>query len=138
MATIRLRVITPKTIVFEEEVLSVTAPSSEGEITVLPRHARLFSLLTEVIITIRMKSAEETLAIGSGYLQTDGKELNVLVSRAYGQDKINEKVTEQAIENAKKILDKSTDVKEREDAAMLLRRSIVDLKLLKHRRKKML
>ncbi|MEK7070634.1 MAG: ATP synthase F1 subunit epsilon [Patescibacteria group bacterium] len=138
MATIRLRVITPKTIVFEEEVLSVTAPSSEGEITVLPRHARLFSLLTEGIITIRMKSAEETLAIGSGYLQTDGKELNVLVSRAYGQDKINEKVTEQAIENAKKILDKSTDVKEREDAAMLLRRSIVDLKLLKHRRKKML
>lgn len=136
MNRLKLKVITPKKIALEEEILSVTAPTESGEITVLPRHMNLFTLLVEGIIKIKKTSGEDYLAIGGGYLQTDGKEINILVSRAYGQDEIDEQMTARAIEEAKKIISQSKDIRERSEANTLLRRSIIDLKLLKKRRKK--
>lgn len=132
---LRLRIITPKKKVFEDEVLSVSVPSSEGEITVLPHHINLFSLLIEGIIKIRKEKGEDFLSIGGGYLQTNGKEINILVTRAFGQDEIDERVTAEAVEQAKNILQKSKDERERTEAASILRRSTFDLRLLKKRKK---
>jgi len=138
MHTLKLKVITPKKIVLEEEVLSVTAPAETGEITVLPRHMNLFTLLIEGIIKIKKRSGEDYLAIGGGYLQTDGEQVNILVSRAYGQDEIDEQMTAKAVAEAQKIISQTKDIKQRAEAGALLRRSIIDLKLLKKRRKRQL
>lgn len=126
-----LRIITPRKIVLEEEAGSVTVPSADGEITILPRHEKLFSLLKEGVIKIRKQSREDLFAIGGGYVETNGKEVNILVSKAYHQDEIDRSVTEKAIEDAKKILKSSVDEKQRLEAGALLRRSLVELKLLK-------
>ncbi len=134
MDTLHLKIITPKKIILEEEVLSVTVPTFAGEITVLPHHVNLFSLLVEGIVKIKKKSVEDYLAIGGGYLETDGKELNILVSRAYGQDEINQELITKGIEEAKKILASSKSQKERVEATSLLRRSLIDMKLLKKRK----
>jgi len=90
MDTLLLKIITPKKIVLEKEILSITLPTEEGEITILPHHANLFSILKEGIIKIKYNQEEDYFAIGGGYLETDGHEVNVLVSRAYGQDEIDE------------------------------------------------
>lgn len=133
---IKLRIITPRRIVFEEEVKSVTAPASEGEVTILPRHTNFFSLLKEGIVTIRLADKEDFLAIGGGFIETDGKEINLLVSRAYGQHELDEKLTQKAISDAEKLLKEARSDTERHEASALLRRSVVDLKLLKkHRRR---
>ncbi len=132
---LQLSVITPKKVVLEQEVDQVVAPTVEGEITVLPKHINLFSLLKEGIITLRSHNKVESIAIGAGYLQTDGSKIRILVSRAYGQGEIDEKLTEKALADARAILAKSKDTAERRDASALLRRSTVDLKLLKRRRK---
>jgi len=131
---LHLRIITPKKIVLEQDVERVTAPGADGEFTVLPKHTKLFSLLTEGIVTIHTKQGEDFLAIGSGYLETDGSELTVLVSRAYGQDEIDEKITADAIKSAEGLIERAKDTVEREQATMLLRRSIIDQKLLQKRR----
>ncbi len=135
MSTIHLRIITPNKIVREDDVSSVTAPSVEGEITVLPRHAKLFSLLHEGIIKIKKGSQEEFLAIGGGYLETNGTEITLLVSRAHGQDEIDEKLTEKAIKDAEKIVRETKDETQRHEASAILRRSVVDMKLIKKRRR---
>lgn len=134
---LKLKVITPRKIVLDEEVDSVTAPSSDGEITILKHHVNLFSLLVEGIVKIKIKNSEKFLSIGGGYLETNGKSLTILVSKAYGQDKIDKEVTEKAIESAKKIITNSKDQKERLEAYALLRRSLIDMKLIKkhHSRK---
>ncbi len=119
----------------EQDVQSVTAPSVEGEITVLPRHMRLFSMLKEGIVKIKKDKQEDFLAIGGGYLQTDGKDINLLVSRAYGQNEINQELTEKAIREAEKLLKEAKTEGERHEAATLLRRSVVDMNLLKKRRR---
>jgi F-type H+-transporting ATPase subunit epsilon len=132
---LHLKIITPKKVILESDIDSITLPTAEGEITVLPHHEKLFSLLVEGIITMRTKDEEDNLAIGGGYLETDGKTMQILVSKAYGQNEINEDMTQKAIEKAEQILKETKDQDQRLEASAMLRRSIIDLKLLKKRRK---
>lgn len=136
MSKLHLKVITPKKKVLETEVLAVSAPSSQGEITILPRHTNLFCLLKEGVVKIEKEKGEDFLSIGGGYLQTNGKVVNILVSRAYGQSEIDERLTAQAIEEAKKILQRSKDEKERAEATSILKRSLFDMKILKKRKRR--
>lgn len=134
---LHLKIITPKKLALEKDVASVTVPSATGELTILHKHADLLTLLTEGVITIKTGQEEEYLSIGGGYMQTDGKDIRILVSRAYGQDDINEDLAEQAIANARKILAETKDKTERTEALSLIRRSLFDMKLLRklHRKK---
>ena len=134
MNSIRLKVITPRKIVIDRQVNSVTVPTAEGEITILPHHAHLFSLLVEGIVKIKSTGNEDDLAIGGGYLETNGETVTVLVSRAYGQNEIDKDLTDKAVEEAKHILSKSTDEKERAEAMTIIRRSVIDSKLMKRRK----
>jgi len=84
MLNLHLKIITPKKVVLEKDIKSISLPSEEGEITILPRHTNLFSLLKEGIIKIKSETKEDFLAIGGGYLETDGEVVNILVTRAYG------------------------------------------------------
>lgn len=134
MNLIHLKIITPSKITLEEDVNSVSVPSVDGELTILPRHEKLFSLLKEGIVRIKKNQKEDLLAIGGGYLETDGKDLSILVSRAYGQTEINEKETEKALNQAKKILSESKDQSQLAEAEAMLRRSVIDMKLIKRRK----
>ena len=137
MQKLHLRIITPNKVVRDEEISSVTIDTADGQITVLPRHTNLFSLLVEGVVTIRKERNEEDhLAIGGGYLETDGSHINILVSRAYGQGEVDQQLTQKALDQAKKILTTSKNDQERHEATLLLRRSMVDLKLLKKRRQR--
>ena len=124
-----LKIITPEKVAIERDADSVTVPSEDGEITILARHTNLFSLLKEGIIRIKKDQQEDLLAIGGGYVETNGEEVNILVSKAYHQDEIDKGLTEKAVEDAKKILTSSADLKERQEAGAILRRSLVALKL---------
>jgi len=134
MAIMKLKIITPTKIVIEQEVDEVTVPSADGELTILPKHTSLFSLLVEGIIRIKQRDKEDNFAIGGGYLETDGESVTILVSRAYHQDEVDEKLTTEALEQAKKTLVHSKDQKERAEAQSILRRSIINLKLIKRRK----
>ena len=131
--TLHLRVITPSKIVIEKDILSVTLPGADGEMTILPRHVRLFSLLKEGIVRMR-NTEEEFLAIGGGYVETDGKDVHILVSRAYGQNEIDTRETERAIEEAKHIISETKDEDKRREAEAILRRSVIDMKLVRRRK----
>lgn len=135
MASLHLKIITPQKIVIEQDIESVTVSTFTGEITVLEHHTNLFSLLVEGVVKIKKNGQEDFLAIGGGYLETDGHEVNILVSKAYGQDKIDHELITKSIENAKKILAQSKDRSERIEAASALRRSLIDMKLMKRKRR---
>lgn len=133
MLIMKLQIITPAKLVKELDVSSVTLPTASGEITILPKHQSLLSLLVEGIVTYKSKEGDDALSIGGGYVQTDGAVLRILVSRSYGQDEIDEKTNTEAIEQAKKILAESTDKAQILEAKSLLHRSIIDSKLIKRR-----
>jgi len=133
MSLLKLKIITPKKIVLETDIKEISVPSSEGEITILPHHINLFSLLKEGIVHYISEKKEEYLAIGGGYVETDGKSVHLLVSRAYGQNEIDEKQTEEAIEKAKSDMKHAKDKNTYQEMSSLLRKSVIDQKLLKKR-----
>ena len=138
MNLLRLKVITPRKIVIDKQVNSVTVPTADGEITILPHHTHLFSLLIQGIVKIKSGESEDDLAIGGGYLETNGETVTVLVSRAYGQNEIDKNLTDKAVEEAKHILSKSTDEKERAEAMTIIRRSVIDSRLMKRRKSRLI
>lgn len=138
MSSLHLKIITPKKVVQEEDVYAVTLPTADGVITVLPHHEPLFSLLVEGIVKIKPKKEdadEDYLAIGGGYLETDGKNISILVSRAYGQGEIDEEFTRKAMEEAKKVLSEAKDENQIKEASAIMRRSIIDMKLIKRKKR---
>lgn len=135
MNKFKLRIITPKKVVLERTAESVTLPTVEGEITILFNHVPLFSLLKEGAVIVREGGDESFFSIGGGYVETTGKEVNVLVSRAYHQSEIDEAAIEEAKKDAAaRLKDAKTD-SERQQAMEILRRSTIDLKVLKKRRR---
>ena len=68
-------------------------------------------------------------------METNGEYANILVSRAYNQDEINEQAVKKALEEANSLLTKAKNEYERKEAMILIRKSVIDLKLLKKRRR---
>ena len=135
MSKLKLIIITPKKIALEKEIAGVTLPSSDGEITILPRHINLFTLLNEGVVHYWNGEDSEFLAIGGGYAETDGETVRLLVTRAYGQDAIDEEQTQKAILEAKERMKSAKSEDARKEVSALLRRSVVDSKLLKKKRR---
>lgn len=136
MSFLKLRIITSNKAVYQDDVSSVTAPTASGEITVLYNHIPLFSLLKEGVLKVKKNEEEAFFSIGGGYLETTGKEINVLVSRAYHQDEIDAAAVAKAQESAKKLVAESKTDEERHAALAALRRSVIDLKVVGMKKKK--
>jgi F-type H+-transporting ATPase subunit epsilon len=66
---IKLEIVTPERLVFDETVDSVTLPGSEGELGVLPHHAPLVSTLGVGELRIRSGGSEDWFAIVGGFVQ---------------------------------------------------------------------
>lgn len=131
MKQFNLKVVTPKRKIIDVQAESITLPSKSGEITILAGHVPLFSLLVDGIIKIKVGGDDDKFfAIGGGYVETDGKEVTVLVTRAHGQDELDEKSVLEAQDKAKKTLSEIKGTIDRNEAMAALRRSTIDLKLL--------
>lgn len=131
-----LQIITPKKIVLEREIDSLVAPTKAGEVTILPNHMPLFSVLDDGVIEIKHDKEETYLSIGGGYLETDGKTVHLLVSRAAGQDEIDEKEVLEAKQEAEKRVKEAPTDEARHAATLQLRRSLIDIKLLQKARRR--
>jgi F-type H+-transporting ATPase subunit epsilon len=130
-----VHVITPTKKLLSGSATSVNAPSSSGIITVLPKHASLFTLLQSGIVSVRMQEGKvQDFAIDKGYLETDGKTVTILVSKAYGESELDEVKVQEAIERAQKDIQEAKG-KDKTEAENRLRMSTLNLKLIKRHRK---
>jgi F-type H+-transporting ATPase subunit epsilon len=72
MELMKLEIITPQGVIFNDDAKQVTLPGSEGEFGVLAGHAAIVSLLDAGVITIIRKDDREVqVAINGGYIKVD-------------------------------------------------------------------
>lgn len=134
MVKFLLEIITPHRRAFAEEVETVTVPTSRGTIGVLDRHVPLFSALTEGEIKIKSGNKEYFLATGGGFMEVRPEGVTILASSAAHAHELNEAEIKRAIESAKTLLARRVQGQELASALLLLRRSTIELKVVRRRR----
>ena len=100
MKTLTYKIITPERVVLEGEAVSLSAMTENGEVTILPGHIPLASLLRAG--EMRVKTAdgkEELLAVSTGLLEVQGNNQIVILAQTAER---SEELELAQIEEAKK------------------------------------
>ncbi|MGA0853287.1 MAG: ATP synthase F1 subunit epsilon [Luteolibacter sp.] len=112
---LQLDIVTPEKKAFSAPVDHVYLPGADGELGVLPMHAGLVTALKPGELRYLHNGQTTTLAIGSGFAEITQEKVVVLTDMALGEDEIDEKSTEEAIQRAQeklKSVDHSMDAEE--------------------------
>ena len=138
----KLKLVTLGGVKLDETVYSVTIPTIDGEISVLPSHEPLVTVARDGVITVRRTKEtqeEEFFAISGGVVEIDQTGVRILVDEADHGDDIIEAETQAALERAIAARDNADDQIEREKAKQLIDRHLVRLKvadLQRHKRRR--
>jgi F-type H+-transporting ATPase subunit epsilon len=82
MPTLRFSAVTPSGVATSQPADSVTLPTAAGEITVLPSHIPLVSVLIPGIVTVRTGEKEQEFTVTGGFIQVTGDETVILAETA--------------------------------------------------------
>lgn len=119
---------------FEGEVTSVSLPTPQGEITILPNHIPLISIVTPGVVTIRQKGGEQVLAVSRGVIEVDGKTIRVMVDTADRADELQEEAILKAKAEAEKQRhEKRADAEGFAEATAILERELARLRVVRRR-----
>ena len=112
--TIKFEVVTPEKVVLKKQVLQVTVPTEDGEITVLPEHIPLMSILKPGVIEMKLEEGElEVMSVSGGFIEVMRDKIVILADTAERADELDEARIEEArarAEARKKELENVDDV----------------------------
>lgn len=95
--TIKFEVVTPEKVVLKKQILQVTVPTEDGEITILPEHIPLISILKPGVIEIKMEDEElEVMSVSGGFLEVMRDKIVVLADTAERAAELDEARIEEA------------------------------------------
>ena len=102
---IRLEIVTPERLAYEDDVDSVNVPGIEGELGILPHHAPLLSMLGFGELRIRKGGAEEVFAIVGGFVQVRPDKVVVMAETADLAGEIDVEKAQEARREAERALE---------------------------------
>jgi len=97
-----LEVVTPRRLVFSEEVEEITAPGKQGEFGVLPGHIPFLTTLGIGEIMYRKEEKKRYVAVSWGFVEVLGDKVMVLAETAELEEEID-------VERAKKAKERATE-----------------------------
>lgn len=132
---LRLEITTPDRPMFEGEVNSVSLPTPQGEITILPHHIPLISIVSPGTLTIRQRGTEQILAVSRGVVEVDGRTIRIMVDTADRADELQEEAILQAKADAERLRqEKRADAEGFAEATAILERELARLHVVRRRR----
>ena len=102
---IRLEIVTPERLAYEDDVDAVTVPGVEGELGILPHHAPLVSMLGFGELRIRKGGSEELFAIVGGFVQVRPDKVVVMAETADLAAEIDVEKAQEARREAERALE---------------------------------
>jgi len=128
---IKFKIVTPERAVYEDEIDQVTLPTAEGEITVLPNHIPLISVLVPGELTAKKGDEEIAMAVSGGMIEVRENEITILADTAERAEEINVKRAEEARERAEKLKEEKIRMDETEYAAVaaLMERNLARIRV---------
>lgn len=135
---IHFQIITPERVVYEDEITQATIPTKQGQITILPNHIPLISIINPGELIIKKNNQEVPLFVSGGFVEVrKGNKIVILADSAEKVEEIDEERAEKARERALSLQkEKFTDEIKFSEAAAALERALVRLKVAKKHRKR--
>lgn len=110
---LKFKIVTPERIVYENEISQITIPTMSGEITILPDHIPLVSVLKAGELKLKDKDGEQAIAVAGGFLEVRGKnEIVILADHAERVEEINIQKAEEAKKRAEEQIQKIKNVQD--------------------------
>ncbi len=131
----KLKLISPKGVIYEVEAISASLPTPDGEITILPNHEPLISLLAPGEIRLQINGKEHTLATEGGVVEIANNSVKILADSAEDIDTLDQLKIEEAKKHAEHLMANAEDDVEYADALAHLEKQLAMLNLLKRRKK---
>ena len=136
----KLELVTLDGVKYSEEAYEVVLPTASGQITVLPNHEPLLSVVVPGVVTVRKQKGDpdhklEHFATYGGVLEVTSEGVRVLVDEADAGDDINEQEAEKAKAAAQKLLGEAKSRVELDHAQSLVDRQAVRIQVAQIRRR---
>lgn len=135
MNKLHLEVVTPEKVVFIDDVDTVVAPASEGDVGILPGHIPLFTKIRPGEVLIKKANQVFSLAVTGGFLEVLNNNINILADYAVRAEEIEIAQAEEAKKRAEKLMEEKTTEKEYAIIQSELQRALLELKVARKRRK---
>jgi F-type H+-transporting ATPase subunit epsilon len=132
--TLKLEIVTPRGIVYSEEVDVVTLPSIEGQLGILPHHIRLMTRLIPGEMLVRRGGRESFIAVGGGLAEVTGNRVVVASDMAVAAENIDEARAEEARQRAAARLREKISSEEVASVNASLARSLAQLRVKRRHR----
>lgn len=105
----RFEIASPERVVMKEEVKQITVPTQMGEITILPGHIPLVSLLAAgVVEVITVQGQREVMAVSAGLIEVMAGKVVVLAETAERASELDEARIEEAKKRAEELKEKAS------------------------------
>lgn len=129
--TMGFEIATPERVVLKKEVKQVTVPTTEGEITVLPKHSPLIAVLKPGVIEAKLEDdSMEIMSVAGGFVNILKNKLVILADSAQKGEELDDQAVEEAKKRAQEYKDKasSQDQVEYTEIAVKLERELAKLR----------
>lgn len=135
-ATLTLKIVTPEKVVFEETAVdSLTVPTAEGEITILPNHIPLVTQVIPGEMLIRQKGKETYLVVTNGFLKlTKEGSISLLTDYAIRSEDIQIAKVQEAKRRAEEAIKAKISQRDFAVAEAELRRTLLEMKVAQRRK----
>src|SRR3989338_2718611 len=108
---LNFKIVTPEGIVYQDEIVQATIRTMDGEITILPDHVPLVSILKTGELRVKDKEGEHVMALAGGFLEMRGNnELVLLADNAERAEHIDVDRAEQARKRAEELMKQAENV----------------------------
>ena len=130
----RLDIITAEKLVYSDEVRSVVAPGSAGQLGILPNHAPLLTSLKPGELKVLKEGEESNIAVSGGFLEVLQNVVTILADTAERAEDIDFERAEAAMKRAQDKVDSSDSDMDLEKAIQALKRSQARVYVSKRKR----
>src|SRR5437762_2956905 len=126
---LHVEVVTAERELYNGEADLVSAPSAEGRVGILPRHAALLTLLVPGELRIKLGAEEEPLFVSGGFLEVFEDTVTILADTAEQAEEIDQARAQAARRRAEERLANAQSEIERAELQGALQRAINRLKV---------
>jgi len=136
--TIKFEIVTPERVVLKQDALQVTVPTTSGEITILPDHIPLISILKPGVIEVkRVDNVIEVMAVSDGFIEVLKDKIVILADTAERAEELDEEKIREAHQRAEELKKtaKSTDDVEFTNISAQIEKELARLSAVSHWRR---